>query len=113
MNPVREETSRRLEIRPQAGAAAGTLVLHLTGYLDADGAPQLTDELRRQLDAGIKQVDVDLAGVPFISSIGIGSLIAAVGEFKQVGGELVLTGVSEEFRGVLRLLDLLDYIPIH
>lgn len=112
MSPQSHEISRRLEIRPQIGAPDGRLVLHLAGHLDADGAPRLSEELRRRLDAGFKHVDIDLGGVPFISSIGIGSLIAAVGEFHQVGGDLALTGVSEEARTVLKMLDLLDYIPI-
>lgn len=112
MSPQQSEPSRRLEIHAEKRPADGRLVLHLAGHLDADGAPRLSEDLRRRLDAGCKQVDIDLAGVPFISSIGIGSFIAAVGEFQQAGGGLTLVGVSDEFRNVLKMLDLLDYIPI-
>ena len=91
---------------------AGHAVLCLQGSLDIDGAPVLTEELRRLLDTGIHNADLDLSEVGFVSSLGIGCLIAGVGDFEQVGGKLALVGVSEELRDMFGVLDLLDYLQI-
>jgi len=88
----------------------GTAMLTLEGSLDADAAPILADELERRLVEGEKQVHLDLAGVGFISSSGIGSLIAAIGEYRDEGGDLILHRMSKELLHVFEMLGLLDYV---
>ena len=84
--------------------------LQLTGHLDADGAPVLAEELQLLLDSGARDVELDLTGVPFMSSMGIGCIIAAVGDFRSASGELSVSGLSPEIRQLLETLDLLDYV---
>jgi len=113
MSPSNPETASTLRIaHVQKTESKGRARLRLVGHLDADGAPALSEELQRLLEAGVNEVDVDLAGVPFVSSMGIGCIIAAVGDFQTAGGELALTGLSSELRQLLEMLDLLDYVKI-
>lgn len=99
---------RELDIRERQDGT--TTVFVLAGSLDADTSQALTDRLHAALDAGVASVNLDLTGVRFVSSLGIGCLIAAFGDFQQAGRDLVLSGVSEDLRQMLRMLDLLDYI---
>jgi stage II sporulation protein AA (anti-sigma F factor antagonist) len=86
--------------------------LQLSGALDANAAPRLSDELERRLLAGQKHLTLDFDGVAFISSAGVGSLIASVGEFRDEGGEIQLIKLAPDLRRVFELLDLLDYLTV-
>ena len=88
--------------------------IHLTldGHLDAEGAPVLSDALGRKLEDGVRNVTLNFDRVQFISSTGIGTLIAAIGEFRDVGGDVIVTKLSSELREVFEMLDLLDYVTV-
>ena len=90
----------------------GVTVLSLAGDLDADGAPVLSAELERHLRAGEVKLHLDFEDVDFISSAGVGSLIAGVGEFRDEGGDLQLINMSGDHRRVLEVLGLLDYVKL-
>ena len=90
----------------------GFIRLPLRGHLDADGAPVLTTALAALLESGHTRVELDCAEVHFISSTGIGSIVAAVGEYRDAGGDVVVRGLSEGLLGVFVSLDLLDYIVV-
>ena len=90
----------------------GLTVLNLAGNLDADGAPVLSAELERHMRAGEVKLQLDFQDVDFISSAGVGSLIAGVGEFRDEGGDLQLINMSTDHRRVLEVLGLLEYVNL-
>ena len=100
------------DIRELAGAPDAPDMLKLVGALDADAAPKLSDELERRLLAGQSEVWLDFSEVSFISSAGVGSLIASVGEYRDSGGEITITDLAPELRRVFELLDLLEYLSL-
>lgn len=88
----------------------GFMKLRVGGHLDANSAPRLAALLEEMLDQGHNKLELDFSAVRFISSTGIGTLIAATGEFKEAQGELVLRKVSAEIKNVFHTLDLFDYL---
>lgn len=100
--------------RIQIGAPGpgGSMRLLLAGSLDAEGALKLSQELESQLGKGRKRLELDFAKVPYISSSGIGSLVAAIGEFRDEGGEITLLNVSEGILEIFEMLELLDYLDV-
>lgn len=106
------DTSSTLRIARVPGVPKERVRLQLTGHLDADGAPVLAEELQLLLDSGARDVELDLTAVPFMSSMGVGCIIAAVGDFRGADGELAVVGLSTEIRQLLEALDLLDYVKI-
>lgn len=96
----------------QVSQDGGCSRLALHGDLDADGAPVLATELDDRLRAGERQIDLDFRGVHFISSAGVGSLIAGIGEFRDEGGDVTLNGLSVEHRKVFEILGLRDYVNL-
>lgn len=102
-------TFRIQELPPAAGMPRR---LALSGSLDVDGAPVLMEKLREVLKCGSKQVDLDFGGVTFVSSLGIGTLIAAIGEYREVQGDIVLGGLSDDILTIFQMLDLLDFVTL-
>jgi anti-sigma B factor antagonist len=81
----------------------GCTVLEVRGDLDMATAPQLRDGLQRLVDAGDRQVVMDLAGVGFMDSSGLGTLVVMFQVLRAVGGRLRLAAVQPAVYGVLRI----------
>ncbi len=82
-------------------------VLSLKGDLMAE--PETADlraKIKHLLDAGSNQVVVDLAGVRYISSTGLGTLIAALTSVKNKGGDLRLAAVTEKVESLFVITQL-------
>jgi anti-anti-sigma factor len=87
------------------------LVLRAIGRFDAAGAKVVADALEQALAGGSHTVDLDMAGVDYLSSAGIRVLVTYYKKFSQLKGCLYLTSVSEricqllEMTGLYGLLD--------
>ena len=68
---ISDEAVWSLEAR-QDGAAT---VLYARGELDLDTAPGLLAEVGRRLDSGTRRLVVDLAGLTFVDSTGLGAIV--------------------------------------
>jgi len=82
------------------------VVLEVEGRLTAAVAPQLRAEVSDLVDAGKTAIVVDLAGVDFIDSSGLGALIGALKATRVAGGDLRIAAAGEQVRQVLRLTNL-------
>lgn len=87
-------------------------VLTLSGRLDLDAAPKLRQELR-DLAAESPRVVVDLDGVSFLDSSGIGALISGLKATRERGGDLRLARVSAQAQYVLKLATLDRILSMH
>jgi anti-anti-sigma factor len=86
------------------------IVLELIGSLDADTAGDFGTRLDALLERATGAVELHMAGVRFVSSLGIGCLICAFGDFQRAGRELLITNLTPELHQMLQMLHLLDYI---
>jgi anti-anti-sigma factor len=102
----------QLEIATLAPQAAGILDARLRGSLDGAGALALGAWLDEMISAGNARIRLDLRQVDFVASSGVGCLVAATGELRDEGGDLLLRGVSGALREMLTVLDLLDYLAL-
>lgn len=90
----------RFEARTSADA--GRVIVALTGQCDLTVRDELTATLLAAVDGG-RPVFVDLAGVDFMDSSGIHSLVAAHHAAKEAGSRVYLVNAAG---GVAALLDL-------
>ncbi|MGW6414816.1 STAS domain-containing protein [Streptomyces sp. NPDC055055] len=67
----------------------------LSGDIDIDDASEVREALTAALDASRGGLDVDLAGVTFCDSSGLGALLAVGRQARQVGKSLVVTALSD------------------
>jgi anti-anti-sigma factor len=89
-----------------------TAVLTLRGSLDIDTAPALRANLRRLVERSSPRVVVDVAGVDFVDSMGIGVLITAHTRALENNGWVRLAGPSSFLRQLLDTLGLSGHLAL-
>jgi len=90
-----------------------TAVLILRGSLDIDTAASLKANLNRLVERPSPHVVVDLAGLDFCDSMGIGVLVTAHGRAMERGGWVRLAAPSGFLRRLLDTLGLTEYLSLH
>jgi anti-sigma B factor antagonist len=78
-------------------------VVEVAGDLDMSTTPELRDQLRQLVESGVQAVVVDLTGVGFMDSSGLGALVVAYKDLRERGGSLALAGVGRSVRTVLSI----------
>jgi anti-sigma B factor antagonist len=94
------------ELRVDVSEVDGQRIIRLTGDVDAYSSAQLRDRLTRLIDDGAESVVLDLAGLQFLDSTGLGVLVGAQKRLTQAGGELVLRSPRAGARRVFELTGL-------
>jgi anti-sigma B factor antagonist len=85
----------------------GILFLTLTG--DLIGSPdtqQLLDSVNNYLGDAVTNCAVDLSGIRYINSTGIGVLVSLLTKFRSRGGEMVLINPADHPKKMLALTKL-------
>ena len=83
-------------------------VLSLSGKMM--GGPETTalhDHIRGLMNDGIKKVVIDLGGVKWINSSGLGVLMAAMTTLKNAEGQMKLANVTEKVESLLMITQLM------
>jgi anti-anti-sigma factor len=84
----------------------------LLGRLDVQGVNDVQYDFLRQTTSVPKPTMVDLSGVPFIASVGIGMLFSAAKHLERHGVRLVLLNPSDGVRKAFDTAALGHVIPI-
>ncbi|GAA3449433.1 STAS domain-containing protein [Dactylosporangium matsuzakiense] len=90
----------------------GRVHLVLTGELDLDSAPSLLTAVVQELEAGVREVVVDLTHLSFIDSSGLGTLVGCWRRAKNAGATLVVANPNEDVRVTLEITGLDQILPI-
>ena len=88
-------------------------VLSLGGDLDVVGAPDLRAAVVGTVSDGCRRLVLDLSGLDFVDSFGIGAVVGALKRLRQRGGELELVCPSTRIRRVFEICDLDRIIVLH
>lgn len=91
-----------LRIESEQLGSKTTLALRIHGDLDAHTFETLDEALVTALEEGATHLVVDLEGVPYMSSAGIGVLIGNRSEAENQGGDLALLNPSPAVLDVLQ-----------
>ncbi len=79
-----------------------SVVLALSGRMDAVAAPQFEQTCETLIKSGEKSIVADLAHLSYISSMGLGSLLSVAKKMQTAGGSFSVRGavgmVKEVFR---------------
>jgi len=84
----------------------GVCVLSLAGDLLGDSEAALLSAIGDLIEEGENRFVVDLNGVGFMNSAGLGELVRVTAQVNLREGQLVLTNVSPFIAGVLRATSL-------
>ncbi len=83
----------------KSSTAGGVGVLKVDGSIDAHVAPQFDKELKSLL-AQTKKIVIDVSGLEYIATAGLGVLMASFNDAHSHGGNLVISGMSTKIRKV-------------
>ncbi len=80
--------------------------------LDASKAPQFKDEITRRIEAGHSRFVLDLGGVDFVDSSGLGAIVACL---KRLGprGDLAIAGAKGAVSRLFTLTRMDKVFPLH
>ena len=90
----------------RAQGNAQLTVIRPQGRLDMQSAPELRQELAQLAAGGQQRMVLDLEGVGFMDSSGLGAIISGLKAARQTGGDLRIAGANEQVRLVLQLTSL-------
>jgi anti-sigma B factor antagonist len=88
-------------------------VVTVTGEIDLSTAPQLRDQLLELANDGNNQVIVDLEGVEFIDSTGLGVLVASLNRMRKNDGDLALVCSQARILRVFEITGLTKVFTIY
>ena len=82
---------------------SGCTVLVGTGRLNMVRAPKLREVVAEVVAAGHHHLVLDMAGIEFVDSSGLGALVGCLKAARQAGGDLRIANVGPQVRMVLQL----------
>ena len=92
----------------------GVTVLSLMGRVTlGEESSQLRNKIKELLKEGKKRLVLDLGGVDYIDSAGLGTLVAAYTSARNEGGEVRLASVTKRFGDLLNITKLVTIFSVH
>jgi anti-anti-sigma factor len=88
------------------------VMLSPRGKLQATIAQQLRASIASAQSENRRYVILDLSGVDFISSAGVGVIYHGMANARRLGGNLILCNTTDKIRYVLDELGVADYLTI-
>ena len=102
-----------LGLRVDVDEREGATVLVVGGELDLGSSPKLRDVAVRRLLAGDRQLILDLTGLEFLDSTGLGVVVAVLKRARTLGAELHLVIGRERVLAPFRVTGVDGLLPIH
>ncbi|MEJ1154447.1 MULTISPECIES: STAS domain-containing protein [Microbacterium] len=81
-------------------------VIRLEGRLTAPSVAQFRQTVDELVAAGDVRVAVDLSATEFVDSSGLGALVGGLKSARLAGGDLRVTGITDQVRNVFKLTNL-------
>ncbi len=102
-----------MDLRLDVGKRNGWAVLTAEGEIDIATAPRLREQLIGMVNDGANQIVVDLSGVDFIDSTGLGVLIGALKRVRTNDGDLALVCSEPRVLKIFEITGLLNVFAVH
>lgn len=90
-----------------------TLVVVVTGKMDAATAPLYIERLKEELAGGADRMVVDFAGLEYISSAGLRAVLTIYKELHLKGGGQAYCALQEQVREIFDISGFASLIPLH
>jgi anti-anti-sigma factor len=101
---------KQIEIEVREYPAVQALCLR--GDLSDEGVVEARRAILEAIGAGAPRIAIDLTGVEYVSSAGVGMLVSMLKRCHQNGLELALAGLSPDVRELFSLTRLDEVFPI-
>ncbi len=92
----------------------GVAVLEPKGkIMGGSDSTLMHEKLHEHIENGVKNVVIDLSGVDWVNSTGLGILIAGLSTMKNNNGRLKLANVTEKIQSLLTITKLVTVFESH
>lgn len=91
---------------------AHTMLMRLHGGTDAESAPTFARVLDGLIHTGIKRFILDLQGLQFVDSTGLGVLVRLADQLAASGGGVVLLNIHPAVKMVFDMLGLFSFFTV-
>jgi anti-sigma B factor antagonist len=94
--------------------AGDVTVLDLSGKITiGEGSVALRTAIRRLLEEGRKRILLNLSGVSYVDSSGIGELVSSYTAINKEGGQLKLLNLTQKIQDLLTITKLLTVFDVY
>ena len=107
------DTVTSVQIVVHTHAEGDWTVLTVAGDLDVVGAPDLRQFVMTAVREGKHRLIVDLTGVDFVDSFGLGVIIGSLKRTRLLDGDMMLVVPEPRIRRVFELCDLDRVFTLH
>ena len=104
---------RRMPISVTTSAAGEVNIVHVTGEIDVASAAVLRDALEALIADGRRRLTLDLGGVTFLDSTGLGIVVGRLKKLARHGGTLTVAASHERVLRVFAITGLDQLLDIH
>lgn len=101
-----------MELDIQIDQSQDMCVVTLVGEVDVYTAPRLKEKLVSAIEGGCSNVVIDMEGVGFIDSSGLGVLVSALRRARERDGSVRLVCTRDNILKILRITGLDKVFPI-
>lgn len=105
--------SRPVDFTAETAQVGDRFVVTATGELDVHSAPALSAEVDPLSSRAGAAIVVDLTGVGFVDSTGLGVLVTTLKHVREAGGRLDVVAATPRVLKVFALTGLDVVIPLH
>lgn len=88
-------------------------ILAIAGEIDLGSAPQLRTALAPILDGATPRLVLDLSGVNFMDSTGIGVMVNALNRVSEKNGACAFCGLQARVKRILQIAGLTKKLPLY
>lgn len=97
----------------EVSQTGGVTLVVPKGDLDMGTADQMKRMLTDLIEKGQAKLVMDLTGVAYVDSSGLGALVAAMKQARAAGGNLKLCGLQEDVRSIFEMTRLIKVMAVH
>lgn len=97
----------------QAREQDGIVILELSGDLDIDGVPKVKKAFEGYFGKGLIRVVLDLSGMKYTSSAGMGVFMGIARQVKEKGGDVKMAGINDRVGRIFSLIGITRIFSIY
>jgi anti-sigma B factor antagonist len=101
-----------MQLRTEVSSLNGWTVVSVYGELDVASAPELRERLIELVTGGAHLLILDLEGLDFLDSTGLGAIISALKRARTNGGDLRLVCTQSRIRRLFEITALDKAFPL-
>jgi anti-sigma B factor antagonist len=102
------------ELNIRERQAGDVTILDLEGKITiGEGSVSLRGAIRRLIEEGKKKILLNLAGVGYVDSSGIGELVSSYTTINREGGQLKLLKLTQKIKDLLTITKLLTVFDVY